>query len=90
MRSGSTGDRNERVVVSKTNPNPGGLKLHRSSLTGCGVASATAKKVRGGTDSVKGLWPWMAFLIVKDMECGGVLISDQHILTAAHCFDTLK
>jgi len=63
-------------------------------LPGCGALTALkASKIRrpkrtvGGLLSKKGQWPWMVAIhnFVDGNLCGGVLISDQHVLTAAHC-----
>lgn len=44
-------------------------------------------RIFGGQVAVPHSWPWMAGLYDNDGEhfCGGVLISDLHVLTAAHC-----
>ncbi len=31
-------------------------------------------------------YPWMVKIVVKEGACGGALVTDRHILTAAHCF----
>uniref|UniRef100_A0A672FYF8 Transmembrane serine protease 15 n=1 Tax=Salarias fasciatus TaxID=181472 RepID=A0A672FYF8_SALFA len=43
-------------------------------------------RVVGGTDSVKGAWPWIASLHWKGKHaCGASLIARDWLLTAAHC-----
>ncbi|KAL7011193.1 hypothetical protein ACKWTF_014146 [Chironomus riparius] len=34
--------------------------------------------------------PWMVYFEVKGHRCGGAMIDDYHVLTAAHCFDRIK
>jgi len=42
----------------------------------------------GGVESEKNRWPWMAALFIDDAWfCGGSLISENFVLTAAHCVD---
>ncbi len=39
-------------------------------------------------DAEPGMWPWMASIQLnneKEHACGGVLITNQHVLTATHC-----
>lgn len=49
----------------------------------------------GGRDAAYGAWPWMAMLQKKqisgyEMVCGGTLLSNQWIVTAAHCVVAYK
>lgn len=59
----------------------------------CGLSTTTSRIV-GGQSADAHEWPWMALLKIRSEsdldsgtyhECGGTLISDQWILTAAHC-----
>ncbi|KAA0188498.1 hypothetical protein HAZT_HAZT009107 [Hyalella azteca] len=46
-------------------------------------------RIVGGTETQVNAYPWQAALFHKDINsivCGGSLITNQHILTAAHCF----
>ncbi|CRL01849.1 CLUMA_CG015146, isoform A [Clunio marinus] len=59
---------------------------------GCGVATKQFPKIAGGRPADPGEYPWMAALTSKKAAsgafCGGVLITDRHVLTAAHCWGT--
>lgn len=57
---------------------------------GCGLVNQTSPKIVGGDESSIGAWPWMALIgydpySVRPFKCGGTLISNRHVITAAHC-----
>ncbi|CAK9810711.1 Serine protease gd [Anthophora quadrimaculata] len=59
----------------------------------CGRASITSKinpLVVRGVKTSHGQWPWLvAIFIVKlkfQFQCAGTLVSNMHVITAAHCF----
>ncbi|KAM9457474.1 testisin-like [Clarias gariepinus] len=57
-----------------------------SQLDVCGKAKLNTKIV-GGQDAVPGSWPWQVSLQVFGSHfCGGSLINNRWVLSAAHCF----
>uniref|UniRef100_A0A8C4JPN7 Transmembrane protease serine 6 n=1 Tax=Dromaius novaehollandiae TaxID=8790 RepID=A0A8C4JPN7_DRONO len=52
----------------------------------CGL-QAPLSRIVGGADSAEGEWPWQASLQVRGRHiCGGTLIADRWVVSAAHCF----
>lgn len=50
-------------------------------------------KVTGGRPADPGQWPWMGALLRRgypNAHCGAVLITDRHVLTAAHCTQRMR
>ncbi|XP_015111459.1 uncharacterized protein LOC107037419 [Diachasma alloeum] len=55
----------------------------------CGIRTQTMSQARivGGGSSTAGSWPWQVALYKEgDYQCGGALINDKWVLSAAHCF----
>lgn len=51
----------------------------------CG-SPAVANRIVGGTDAAEGMWPWQVSLRYNGRAiCGGSLISNQWVISAAHC-----
>lgn len=68
-------------------------RLIRPEERGCGLSTRQIGKITGGRRSEPGDWPWMVALVsnmANKAFCGGTLITDRHVLTAAHCLSMLK
>jgi len=72
---------------------PAGFEVGSDDITpglSCSAAPGD-NRVVGGDIAEKGTWPWLVTLEVVDENglaglCGGTILSDTRILTAAHCF----
>ncbi|XP_040070373.1 enteropeptidase-like [Ixodes scapularis] len=53
-----------------------------------GVQDTVSERIINGTEAIPGSWPWMVGLYTAENQftCGGVLISREFVLTAAHCY----
>jgi len=46
------------------------------------------QRIIGGLHAQANSWPWQILLRGTNNMCGGALIDEQHVLTAAHCINT--
>ena len=60
-----------------------------TQVCNCGKSNVPQRvnRIVGGSEADENEYPWMARLVdlISNGYCGGTLISDQHVLTAAHC-----
>ncbi|XP_053698575.1 trypsin-1-like [Sabethes cyaneus] len=71
---------------TQDSPKPG----HSCPKCTCGVSLVTSRIV-GGIKADINEFPWMAMLLYRGtFYCGGSLISDRYVLTAAHCVLNFK
>lgn len=66
--------------------------LQSNDASKCGMSNGTHAKVVGGANAQLNAWPWMSILGYRAnydqstrFQCGGSLITQQHVLTAGHC-----
>jgi len=53
----------------------------------CGIPNAENDKIVGGVEATPHEFPWQVGLFFDGYFCGGSIISEEYILTAAHCAD---
>ena len=59
-----------------------------SSQCVCGIANRGKNRIVGGVETEVNEYPWQVGLVSRSGTrpwCGGTLISDRHVMTAAHC-----
>ncbi|VVC38435.1 Proteinase, regulatory CLIP domain,Peptidase S1A, chymotrypsin family,Serine proteases, trypsin family [Cinara cedri] len=90
----SANNPNPKVCCPKNTVDPSFLSSKLPSRDECGKVKVSAGKIVGGNVVELGFWPWMVALGyqsyykntgVTHWLCGGTLISDRYVLTAAHC-----
>merc|ERR1712168_1027532 len=64
--------------------------LGQEPKAACGIEGPAIKEGRivGGVEAHEHAWPWQVALFIDDAWfCGGSIISENYVLTAAHCAD---
>merc|ERR1712107_944394 len=64
--------------------------LGKEPKASCGIEGPARKEGRivGGVEATEHAWPWQVALFIDDAWfCGGSIISENYVLTAAHCAD---
>ncbi|CAF3732363.1 unnamed protein product [Rotaria sp. Silwood1] len=64
---------------------PTTYSCNTSTSCGCSTKSAILTRIIGGEAAGLQTWGWAVLLSIKDSLCGGSIIADSWILTAAHC-----
>ncbi|KAG7174978.1 Proclotting enzyme-like 8 [Homarus americanus] len=79
------------VPPPTTTPEPAPSGVDLLSVETCGMASTTNVRIVGGIPPQIGSYPWLAALGFVNGQgtveflCGGALVTNQHVVTAAHC-----
>ncbi|XP_046504759.1 coagulation factor XI isoform X1 [Equus quagga] len=97
------GGKGKCYLKLSSNGSPTKILYGRGGISGytlrlCKMDNACTTKIKprvvGGRASVPGEWPWQITLhIISPTQkhlCGGSIIGNQWILTAAHCFDEVE
>merc|ERR1712038_1007997 len=77
-------------AISQSNKSKSTHKASAYDLaTECGIEGPPSKdKIVGGFEAQENQWPWQVALFIDNAWfCGGSIISENYIMTAAHCAD---
>ena len=80
------------TTTSATTTTTSAASVASSCPCGCSSVSigSLLSRVINGVPATPNSWPWMVHVRMSGFgTCGGFLISDQHIITAAHCVSNI-
>lgn len=82
----STSTMSTSTPATATQPSPSTVAIDRECIScRCGLIN-TLRRIVGGQETQRHQYPWMTVVqLVGRYYCGGSLISDLYVLTAAHC-----
>ncbi|XP_062702305.1 trypsin-1 isoform X1 [Aedes albopictus] len=73
------------VLTGVQRPSPPLKPAENCTMCQCGRTN-TVKRIVGGMETRVNQYPWMTILKYNNrFYCGGTLITDRHVMTAAHC-----
>lgn len=83
----SVDDKDDTILRKDGTPTQTKEEMRKSRKRGCGTTARMKTRLAGGQPADPKEWPWMVALLRRGsiQYCGGVLITDRHVLTAAHC-----
>nr|XP_018669341.1 SCO-spondin-like [Ciona intestinalis] len=79
-----------RAISGQNNRYQSGTCCQQEIGSTCGRdVTAADERIVGGKSGFLGGWPWMVYILIDGSTlCGGTLIDENWVLTAAHCFRT--
>ncbi|CAG5131059.1 unnamed protein product [Candidula unifasciata] len=78
-------------LIERARRNPNNVQstflsnCYSKCLPGCGIQTMNRYRIVGGTDASECEFPWVVGISIGSNFCGGAVLDNLHILTAAHC-----